>query len=89
MACEETEKEITKKREAYRSFATRATLLFFTTMKLQHLSPMYFHSLENIQTIFTTCIEKTIQTTLTPAILTDELTKAVFRTVSAGLFPVH
>jgi len=37
MACEETEKEITKKREAYRSFATRATLLFFTTMKLQHL----------------------------------------------------
>ena len=56
---EETAKEIDEKRESYRSAAYRGSLLFFATIDLANISPMYQFSLQWYAKLYESSIKNT------------------------------
>jgi dynein heavy chain len=56
---EETSKEITKQREAYTPAAYRAALLFFATLDLSSIDPMYQYSLQWFSYLYEESIKNT------------------------------
>lgn len=59
MESEETSKQIDKKREFYRSAAYRASLLFFATIDLSSIDPMYQFSLQWFAKLYENSIKVT------------------------------
>lgn len=84
-----TEVEIEKSRGAYRSVATRGSVLYFAVATMSSLSPMYHNSLGFFRNLFTHVMKNTkksknLDERLTTVI--NALTGTVFDKVCRGLF---
>ncbi|XP_063222655.1 dynein axonemal heavy chain 6 isoform X2 [Bacillus rossius redtenbacheri] len=89
---EKTEEKISEAREKYRVVATRGSVLFFVVAELANIDSMYQFSLRYFKQVFNTVTETSEQSTdqqVRLATLLDEITKAVFISVSRGLFERH
>jgi dynein heavy chain len=89
---EETEIKINTLREAYRPVAVRGSIIYFCIADLSLIDPMYQYSLGFISNLYSSCIEfspKSNDIHKRLNILTKTITKAVFTSVSRGLFEEH
>ena len=91
---EKTEKEITEKREVYRSVATRGSILYFVVLELPGIDSMYQYSLEFFKRIFKSVLDNSATEGVDDiptkcSIFIERLTYAVFSNVSRGLFANH
>ncbi|XP_072930463.1 dynein axonemal heavy chain 6 isoform X2 [Epargyreus clarus] len=89
---EATEISISAAREKYRSVATRGAVLYFAVAQLADIDPMYQFSLKYFNQVFNLVIEKSEKSDILEKrleILHDEITLAVYRNVSRGLFERH
>ncbi|KAK1890151.1 Dynein heavy chain 2 axonemal, partial [Dissostichus eleginoides] len=89
---EQTEIDIDSAREAYRSCAQRASILFFILNDMGRIDPMYQFSLDAYINLFNHSIEKSkrshkLEERITN--LNDYHTYAVYKYTCRGLFEVH
>ncbi|CAH1104335.1 unnamed protein product, partial [Psylliodes chrysocephalus] len=89
---ETTEEKISIAREKYRPVAIRGSVLYFVVAQLADIDPMYQFSLKYFNQVFNTVIEvseKNENLDIRLETLFKEITKAVYISVSRGLFERH
>ncbi|XP_035806180.2 dynein axonemal heavy chain 2 [Amphiprion ocellaris] len=89
---EQTELKIDSAREAYRSCAQRASILFFILNDMSHINSMYQFSLDSYINLFNHSIQKSKRSPKLEeriANLNDYHTYAVYRYMCRGLFEAH
>ncbi|XP_051799543.1 dynein axonemal heavy chain 2 isoform X2 [Acanthochromis polyacanthus] len=89
---EQTKLKIESTREAYRSCAQRASILFFILNDMSNINPMYQFSLDSYINLFSRSIEnskRSYKLEQRIANLNDYHTYAVYRYACRGLFEAH
>ncbi|XP_025191999.1 LOW QUALITY PROTEIN: dynein heavy chain 6, axonemal-like [Melanaphis sacchari] len=89
---EETEQNISIARERYRAVANRGSCLYFVVAQLSEIDTMYQFSLNYFSSIFCNVIknsDKKIRIDVKMPTMIEDITKAVYTTVSRGLFERH
>jgi hypothetical protein len=87
-----TREEIRQKREEFRAVATRGAILYASVVDMTSVSPMYQVSLEKFSHLFVTAMRNAPSAQITARRVTnivDELTYAVHRFISRGLYVRH
>jgi dynein heavy chain len=82
---------INETRDGYRPIATRGSVLFYVVSDVGQIDPMYQYSLQYIVKLFRGAITATKEPdpVLRKAELIANVTKAIYRNVSRGLFEQH
>jgi dynein heavy chain len=87
-----TEKQIEETRNAYRSAATRGSIIYFVVADLALVDPMYQYSLEYFKRLFNQCIddaEKSSDLSTRLKNLIEYQTTTIFINICRGLFEAH